>query len=276
MKYASQLKKFILTALFFGLSNAVFSQLSPLTVGTIHPNDSVVIYYDVTINAGAGAQVSNQGTVSGSNFLSFVSDDPDTGPGADATITALNMFPLPVTLYELKATPKGSGIEVSWNVSMESDMVRYEVERSNNGVNFTKVGEVRAVNSMQLYKYIFGDVAPNSGANFYRLRLIDQNAAPKYSLIVKVDLAGKHSAVAIYPNPVFQQAITLQMNDMNRGTYALELYNHAGQLVYTKMIHHEGGSVTRSLSLPAGLAKGVYSVRFRMDNKAFNQLLILQ
>ena len=272
--------KYILRAIGFcallWTTNSSFAQLSPLAIGTIHPNDSIVIYYDVTISSGAGTQVSNQGTISGSNFLSFVTDDPDTEPVGDATISSLNMFPLPVTLYQLKATQKGSGIEVSWNVNLESDMVRYEVERSSNGINFTKIGEVRAVNSTQLYKYIFQDANPNSGSNLYRLRLIDQNAAPKYSLIVKVDLTGKHSAVAIYPNPVFQQAITLQVNDMNRGNYALELYNQAGQLVYTKTIHHEGGSVTRSISLPAGLAKGVYSVRFRMDKKAFNQLLIIQ
>jgi hypothetical protein len=259
-----------------GVANSINAQLSPITIGTIHPGDSVVIYYDVTINAGAGSQVSNQGTISGSNFINLVTDDPDSGPLNDATLSFLNVFPLPVTLYEVKAAPKSTGIELSWKVSLESNMVKYEVEKSTNGRNFVKIGEVTALNNTQPGGYTFFDAAPNKGENFYRLRLIDANAAPKYSVIVKVDLSGKHPAIALYPNPVLQNSITLQLNDVCRGSYEVVLYNNAGQTIFVKTIQHDGGSVSRTISLPANLQKGVYSIQFKNEKALHSQLLIIQ
>jgi len=90
MNHISSLRKILIVAFLFCISNTVFSQLNPLTVGTVSPGDSIVIYYDVTINTGCGCtQVSNQGTVSGSNFITLVTDDPDTGPASDPTISPL-------------------------------------------------------------------------------------------------------------------------------------------------------------------------------------------
>ena len=87
----------------------------PFTIGTIHPNDSIVIIYDVQINNPlvpiSTTQISNQGTVSGSNFSNQLTDDPDTGPANDPTITFLNMFPLPVMLLELSAKSVSSFVD---------------------------------------------------------------------------------------------------------------------------------------------------------------------
>jgi uncharacterized repeat protein (TIGR01451 family) len=57
--------------------------------GTLPNGKSVTITFSVTVNNpyGGGATVSNQGTVSGSNFLDVSTDDPDTGAANDATVT---------------------------------------------------------------------------------------------------------------------------------------------------------------------------------------------
>src|SRR5882757_7038889 len=217
MNHISSLRKILLVAFLFCVSNTVFSQLNPLTVGTISPGDSIVIYYDVTINTGCGCtQISNQGTVSGSNFSTLNTDDPDTGPAGDATITLLNMFPLPVTLYEIRAAQKPGGIEVLWKVAGESNMAKYEVERSIDGQNFTKIGEVASQNSPQSITYSLLDVNPNNGVNFYRLRLIDRDGSKRYSSIVRVDLSGMNTGMSIYPNPVVNKQVTVQLNNLSK------------------------------------------------------------
>jgi large repetitive protein len=62
-----------------------------LNIGTIPAGESVTITFNVTINNPLSptnaTQVANQGTVSGSNFGSIVTDDPDTGALNDPTIT---------------------------------------------------------------------------------------------------------------------------------------------------------------------------------------------
>src|SRR3954471_9981319 len=99
MQSKNQNSKLFLSSLLVLFSSAAFAQLNPLTIGTLHPGDSIVVYYDITINTGCSCtQISNQGTVTGSNFSTFVTNDPDTGPANDPTITLLNLFPLPVSL----------------------------------------------------------------------------------------------------------------------------------------------------------------------------------
>jgi hypothetical protein len=277
MQSKNQNSKLFLSSLLVLLSSAAFAQLNPLTIGTLHPGDSIVVYYDVTINTGCGCtQISNQGSISGSNFAGFVTNDPDTGPANDPTITLLNLFPLPVSLYELKAAPKSGGISVDWIAGNESDMVRYEVEKSADGRSFNKIGEVAALNNASSTNYAFFDRQPFNGSNFYRLKMIEVSTAFKYSIIVRVDLNGNNRNITLYPNPVTQNNITLQLNNLDRGRYRLLFYNTAGQLVYEKDMVHDGGSSSHNLSLPTQMKPGIYSAELKNDKTIHRQLLIIQ
>ena len=66
------------------------AQLTPMSIGTIEAGDSIMIYYSVKINdplPNGTTQISSQGAITGSNIASSNTDDPDTGPLNDATIT---------------------------------------------------------------------------------------------------------------------------------------------------------------------------------------------
>lgn len=275
MKYLS-ISKPILVISLLCITNCLFAQLSPLTIGTIAPGDSIVIFYDVTINTGAGSQVSNQGTITGSNFTTLVTDDPDTAPLSDPTITPLNVFPLPVTLYTMSAMQKGSDVEVAWQVTAESNLLRYDVEKSSDGRSFSKVGEVAAQNNGQNTRYTFLDASVTNGTHYYRLKIVDRSTGGRYSAVVRVDLAGKAGSVTVFPNPAAQKQITVQLSNMERGTYQLELYNSAGQPVYQQRIQHNGGSLSRGFTLPAALTAGTYFVKVRNENSSFTQPLLIR
>ncbi|MDX6694929.1 MAG: hypothetical protein QOF02_2532 [Blastocatellia bacterium] len=67
----------------------------PVSVGTLQAGESVTIVFQVTLNdplPGNVTQVSNQGTVSGSNFSNVLTDDPATGTAGDPTITPVVAF----------------------------------------------------------------------------------------------------------------------------------------------------------------------------------------
>jgi hypothetical protein len=276
MNLSSFFKSALVVSFFFASYLNGFAQLSPLAVGTILPGDSVVIYYDVTINSGAGSQVSNQGIITGANFATFNTDDPDTGPLADPTISPLNTFPLPVTLYALSAVQKGSAIEVAWNITAESNMLKYDVEKSSDGQSFTRIGEVTAQNSGQATRYTFQDATVSSGTHYYRLKVIDRSTAGRYSAVVKVDLGGKGGGITVFPNPAAQKQITVQLNNMDRGSYQLEFYNGGGQPVYRQSIRHDGGSLSRGFTLPSTITAGIYFVKIRSEKVEYSQPLMVK
>jgi hypothetical protein len=251
-----------------------FSQLNPMTIGTIHPNDSIVIYYDVSITSGAGGQVSNQGTVTATG-INMVTDDPDTGTPNDPTITPLNMFPLPAGIFELKAIPGQGNIQLYWNVRNEPDIIKYEIERSPDGRSFTKIGEVVSRGSLPSYNYSFLDSNPHNGINYFRLRIIEQNSN-KYSVIIRVDMSAMNSFITLYPNPVLQKQFALLLSNIAKGKYELALLNSAGQVVYTTLISHDGGTLRKDISLPAALPVGTYIMRLKNEKILHNQLVIIQ
>ncbi|MBN8674296.1 MAG: T9SS type A sorting domain-containing protein [Chitinophagales bacterium] len=275
--YTSRIKLFFISILLLGSFSQLKAQsLNPYTIGTLHPGDSMVIYYDVTINNGCGCgQISNQGVVSGSNFSSFNTDDPDTGVPGDATLTLLNMFPLPVHLLEVKAAYQQNVVNISWKVVNEENMVRYEVEKSYDGRVFSKIGEVSAVNNPGPANYSFTDLGMLGTINFYRLRYTDLSST-KYSAIIRVNVNTSKSSVKVYPNPVIQSSIGLQWTNAEKGNYSLCFYNNLGQMVYTTMLFHEGGSATRSFSLPTQLRKGLYHLQIRSGRETYTELLIIQ
>jgi len=72
----------------------VDAPITPLSIGTLPAGKAITITFDVTINnpiPPGVTQVGNQGTVSGSNFASLLTDDPDTGAPNDATVTSLDI-----------------------------------------------------------------------------------------------------------------------------------------------------------------------------------------
>lgn len=272
--------KLFLSGFFLTFCFTTAAQLNPMAIGVIHPGDSIVVKYDVTINNPLvppnAPSVINQGTVSGSNFSSIVTDDPDTGPAADPTVTLLNLFPLPVTLTGFKAVQSGNQVILNWKTTAEYNLLRYEIERSSDGITFSKIGEVPARNSHIADDYHYTDVQPFGGNNYYRLRILDNDGTKKFTAVVRVRIGGSSPDLHIFPNPVTGLSINMQMQNMVAGQYTLRLYNLLGQVVFTRLVNHPGGTATEIIYLPVTTAKGIYQAEINgpETKKTFRMVLL--
>lgn len=186
---------------------------------------------------------------------------------ADAASAATNRFmvvfgaigPLPIDVITITAQVKNNGVEVKWTSKTETDMDRYEVERSADGINFVKQNTTAAIgNSSFPVNYNWFDAAPLNGNNFYRIKAFDKTGLTKYSTVVKVTIQALPSGIVIKPNPVSGSNLGLQMNNMDKGTYGLILYNDLGQQVYQTPVYHTGGTAFKIIPLSNSLAKGTY------------------
>lgn len=96
---------------------------------------------------------------------------------------------------------------------------------------------------------VFGDPAP---AN------IPVVTAPPI-IIKKQSLAD--GSIIVYPNPVVSQDVSLRLQDIPNGSYQLRVMNHQGQIVYNSRYQHvQGKQAQLRISLPSGLAPGVYEI----------------
>lgn len=166
---------------------------------------------------------------------------------------------LAIDIITIKASLKNAGIQVEWTASAETDMDHYEVERSVDGVQFVKQTMVPATgNSNMPVNYSWFDASPQAGDEYYRIKAMDKNGRSKYSSIVKVSTGKSGPEITISPNPVSGKKFELQLTDMVKGTYILDLYNNLGQKVFSTSVQHNGGSSTKNIVLGNSLLSGAY------------------
>ena len=181
--------------------------------------------------------------------------------------------PLPVHFISVNGYKKNTGIEVGWKVAEGPNVVKYAVEKSVNGTAFEIGGEVIANNSKA---YDWMDAKPTQGNNFYRIKAIKKDNTYNYSSVVNVVLGNIKGDVLIYPNPVQGGVINLQFTNREKGNYALQVFNNAGQQVFTGNILHQGGSASIALQNIPLLVKGIYQMVIRNGGNNITQQVIVE
>jgi hypothetical protein len=200
----------------------------------------------------------------------------------DAASSAANRFrivfkpstTLPVNITSIKATQKDNNVIVDWTVENEVNIKEYQVQKSTDGSNFDGLNTVKANNSKA---YSSTDFTPVQGANYYRVMSIGDDGSKKYSNIVVVKMGGRNSIVSIYPNPIKGNTVNLQLQNIDKGDYEMQVINTWGQVLFSKLIQHNGGSATQSVQLPNNFAKGNYIMKLANQEKIiFTDKIIIE
>lgn len=183
--------------------------------------------------------------------------------------------PTGVDAITIKASQKNGGVQVDWTAKTETDMVRYEVEKSTYGTTFAKVNTTSAIgNSNTPVDYNWFDTNPNMGTNFYRIKGIDKAGNVRYSDMVRVLFGKGEPSIVVYPNPVQGKTFKMDMYNLVKGTYVLNLYSNDGRLVYTQQLQHDGSQVTRTINLNGDIPQGSYQLQL-MNGNGFKTSKIL-
>ncbi|MDE3184824.1 MAG: hypothetical protein KGM16_15515 [Bacteroidota bacterium] len=90
---------------------------------------------------------------------------------------------------------------LKWTSENESNLLAYEVEKSFDGIHFTKVGKVAALNEAGSSSYTFNDPASIINTAFYRLKLLNNKSIEyKYSKIASVyNTGGSFTITTVNP-----------------------------------------------------------------------------
>lgn len=93
----------------------------------------------------------------------------------------------------------------------------------------------------------------------------------------KKQLSETGNGITIFPNPVRDGIMNVQMNGMPAGNYIARLMNNSGQVVFTKSITHQKTAVVEMLHVPGKIAKGIYQLEIiTPDNRVITQGVLLQ
>jgi hypothetical protein len=123
--------------------------------------------------------------------------------------------------------------------------------------------------------YNWLDLKPVTGDNFYRIRSISKDGKTEYSKIVKVAIAKVKSGFAVFPNPVADGLIGLQMNNIPAGIYTVRVINSNGQVLSKEVINHMGGNATKTIAAASTMISGSYQLEITGTDNKINILRIM-
>lgn len=185
-----------------------------------------------------------------------------------------NAGTLPLTFTDIKAYEKNKGVQVDWTVSTESNMKKYEVERSKNARQFTIIGETLAKNT-QFSQYGNFDEKPINGDNYYRVKSISNSGEIKYSQVVKIHINNKIGDISIVGYATSNSTINVQLKNVPNGTYGVNIVNNVGQIIYKGSYAHINGDMG-NLKLQTLLASGIYRLQALIEGNIYSSAILIK
>lgn len=194
----------------------------------------------------------------------------DPSVSAVGTATEDKKFPTPPTVDpEPKATDKG--IEIKWELSSSSDVIKYFIYRGSSGSSATKIDEVDSEKN----SYI-DTKPPESGVYLYVVSAVDEAGnegkssptQPRY--VISGDKPQPNPFTPLSPDPRFNQIIfPVTMIKEGEGIFMIKIYDLGGSLVFEKDADEGSSEIKWDGKDMAGryVDSGIYVYQATIGNK---------
>jgi hypothetical protein len=199
----------------------------------------------------------NNGNGSGTDPSAAIDDIRLTAP-----------IPMAVDLLHFSAEKNGStSTSVVWEVMNEVDFSHYELERSSDGLSFSKIYTTDAnCFSNESCNYMYKDIN-HVKTVYYRLKMIDNDGSYKYSHIVSLDENGSNTVnYTLLSSYISDDLLSVSINAKRKTTANYLLYNTAGKVVLTDKNSSINTGYNENVMNMSSLTSGVYILKIYLEN----------
>ncbi len=192
---------------------------------------------------------------------------------SNSTGTVINQTPLPLRWVSFGGKKMSNYNLLVWQTALEENNSHFTIERSNNGIDFSPIGEVDGNGSvLGLSEYSFKDIKPLINWNYYRLKQVDFNGVYTYSNIIAIKNDANIDA-SIFPNPTSDGNISVEIiGEYEKIKGFWSVIDLQGKVV-VKNQSFEGNVLKINLS---ELPKGMYIISIKTQNNIWQKKVILQ
>ena len=227
-------------------------------------------YWDGTFwrsfGGSASGSTSATGTVTSSSTSAF---------NTNFTIGSTALV-LPVQLISFTGQRKNAVNEIKWEVTNESGIRNYQLQRSSDGLNFNSISTIAAYNNQAaVSQYTFNDALFMTTKVFYRLKYTDLSGIEKYSGIIAINGTEDISKDFYIVNNPVQERIDLFASAAFKGRYMYTITATSGQVVQTGVTDITGNGLY-SIALRNRLAAGVYVLTLQNKEHTLQKSMLKQ
>jgi hypothetical protein len=169
-------------------------------------------------------------------------------------------------LVRFDATYGRNSFELIWNTISEKGFDHFDIERSLDGINFQKLGEVKGIGACtRKDNFFFTDnVRPAIARNndfYYRLKQVEKNGQASYSkiLVARMYNSKTLSAISITPDAGLND-ILVNVQLKENSFVVMKVTDKSGNLLIRKSTHGNTGFNVYKLDDTSRLKPGAYSL----------------
>jgi len=170
--------------------------------------------------------------------------------------------PLPVQAVDLNLTKSNSAVELGWTLIDYSNIVKYEVYRSDDALNFNLIQQLDNVSMGMFNTY---DNQPIDGFNYYYVKAFTRDGDVIISDTKSIRWTNEVNA-SLYPNPSYNNNLQIQLDNSEISQVNVRITTITGQEVYQDNLSLNNGDLVINAS---ELNAGTYIVNVADDNQTY-------
>ena len=260
--------------------NGVFDAaeaITPITVPTSASSQNFWLYWPVTTNTFSNGNFTYLRIRITAASAGMTTSHPTgyftNGEVEDYRILVDN-FPLANHLLNFEASLQDKKVKLNWEVSEDAGLYAYEIERSRDNINWTKITTVNANGTTGTFSYESFDNNPPKGVSYYRLRLIESTGMNRFSPVKHIIIKDLESGLIVAPNPA-KDNLTIRFDAAGGGDIEISILNMQGSMQLTRKQRITAGLNNIMISLPETISAGTYVARIVVGGEVVYKKLIV-
>ena len=186
---------------------------------------------------------------------------------------------IPVEFISFTCTAVQHRVKLEWSTASELNNLGFEIERSNDGNNYSMVGFVEGHGtSSETNYYSYTDTPDHSGKQkiYYRLKQVDFDGTFCYSKVINVEsgLPVEFTLSQNYPNP-FNPSTIIEFALPYDGFVDLKVYNLMGESIEVLVQEQKNAGGYKVTFDASDLPSGVYFYTLRSGDFVITKKMLL-
>jgi hypothetical protein len=173
---------------------------------------------------------------------------------------------LPVRLTDFSGAALHGYNQLKWVVAQEDNVIRYELERSSNSSDYSRIATITARNSSSETNYSQNDNNPLF-EGYYRLKIIDADGSQSYSSVIFIRRNTVKNEFTVAGNP-FRDEIVLKYRIAKDQPLHIRVFNSTGEMVKSKTYAATAGTGIYTINGFDHLASGMYILKIELNNES--------
>ncbi len=200
------------------------------------------------------------GTGTGSTTLGSVTSNSITAFNNNFVVGS-TAWVLPLKIISFTGGRVNDHVKINWVIGNELNVDHYELERSDDGINFYAIAVQAPFNRNNTELYSYDDHKALKGIAYYRLKIDHSSNQLSYSNIITISVTNNGKDFYVITNPV-DAAIDIFAGVSFTGVYNYTIVNNAGQIVQSGVLDIRTSGV-HTIKFQSMLSSGTYFLSVR-------------